>query len=1357
MKRACRIVILVTGLISITYGQNSYLVGWWKFDEGSGTVADDSSGNWHQGVFIGNPNWVTGKTGGGLLFDGIDDYVDTDFTENLMTWTISVWVQSPSAPSEGWASGPVHREQNFQLNWNHPDPSFRGAAALAVGGIWYPASFGSLEANTWYQLAATYDGETLKSYTNGILVTSNEAPSGPPTPEANSLKFGRHAAYAQFFTGTIDGVRIYNRALTEEEISNLGPIHYSGGSGTVSNPFRISTVADWQALIATPTDWDKYFVLMNDINFGGISITPVGTDNMNFTGSFNGNYHVLTNYEINLPDSDYVGLFGIINSGGRVRNLILEGFSVKGKYHVGGLCGHNGGSESYIQNVGLSFFSVTGNYHVGGLCGRNSGMIVGCYVWVGGEVNGDFLSDQIGGLVGLNDGGSIHSCYSVCKVSGNHNVGGLCGTNWFQSTIRQCYSTGKVAGVAECGGLCALNANTIEDCFWDTQTSGINQSDGGIGKTMFEMTTLWTFISTGWDFVGEISNGTQDPWRLCSVGYPRLSWEFAQVGDYACPDGIDLGDLFCLAGRWLADTPDEVGAADGTGDGRVNLEDFVLTADRWGRRVENPLGLEFVPIIDPPFSANICKYETTNTQYCQFLNAALVSGDIQVSTDESKVFGAIGVNGGEDYPIMPYYNLVAGHIKYSDGRFYLSNPSYSDHPVNYVSYFGAMAFCNYYGYRLPHYVEWQAVADYDGTYRYGCGPDINNTLANYQGSYHPNSTTPVGFFGLYGYGLADLAGNVAEWTTTTLGAQQYIICGGAWNQSSSECLVYPQFHRYAEGSSMHDHIGFRACMGPEMMGMVAVPNLFNQSRDQAQVLLIEAGLVEGTVIAEYNNTIAAGSIISQNPQMGVFVPQGSLVNLIVSKGRIQVTVPDVVGITRADAVAAISAAGLVMGTATEEFNSAIANGLVISQYPPGGSSAPWGSGVNLVVSKGILEIEWITIQDPGVSGHEGFSSQMSKYETTNAQYCRFLNSALASGDITIDGNGVVGANGSNTGADFVGSFYYNLAGAGETYNGANNGGAARIHFSNGSFTVDSGFDNHPVTWVSWYGATAFCNYYGYQLPSEWEWQAVADFLGEFTYGCGTSITNSKANCYDSTHPNGTRTVGAFGIYGYGLCDMSGNVWEWTSSCYYSDCRENMRTIRGGSWYNLNTACSVSNRTGSWPYWFSHVIGFRVCRNNVNDAIDPARVSYVIDGSTPAYSGRPDNTGDDLANGIVANANFEDLDWVEWAPDVFSPAMPAYAYLKFDLGSVHNLEQVVVTFLNYPEAGVYTPEKMDLRFSIDKITWTEWTERKGFMGGNSPVNTNAFALDETARYVEIKVHCNGDFASRAIFLSEIAYY
>lgn len=249
-----------------------------------------------------------------------------------------------------------------------------------------------------------------------------------------------------------------------------------------------------------------------------------------------------------------------------------------------------------------------------------------------------------------------------------------------------------------------------------------------------------------------------------------------------------------------------------------------------------------------------------------------------------------------------------------------------------------------------------------------------------------------------------------------------------------------------------------------------------------------------------------------------------------------------------------------------------------------------------------FNIVWVSISDLGVDDtgdgipdHEGFDGQMSKYETTNAQYCQFLNEAYASGDIIVDGSYVKGANGSNPGMDFAGQYYYNLAGEGDGWNGATNGGAARINWTGSTFTVDSGFENHPLTYVSWHGATAFASYYGWRLPTEWEWQAVADFNGSYTYGCGPTINVIVANYNGSIHPDGTTVVGAFGTYGYGLCDLAGNVWEWTDSCYYANCNPDSPTFRGGSWQALDSACTVSYRGVSSGGLMYSSVGFRMCR------------------------------------------------------------------------------------------------------------------------------------------------------------------
>lgn len=306
---------------------------------------------------------------------------------------------------------------------------------------------------------------------------------------------------------------------------------YSGGLGTAEDPYQIGTVADWQELIAVPSDWDKHFILLNDIDFGGMNLKPVGS----FSGVFDGNGHVLRNAVINLPGSDYVGLFGHIGTGGQILHLGVKNVNAVGQNYIGGLCGDNfgtilgcyaTGSINSVDFVGglcgvnydtisdCSFTgSVRGSIEVGGLVGYHySGAISGCYFI--GTVTGDL---GIGGLVGQTILGTISGCYaSGTARSYDEIVGGLCG--WNESgTISDCYATGAVSGTGSCvGGLVGCNsiADTVNGCFWDIQTSGLTTSAGGTGKTTAEMKTPSTFTVAGWDF--------EHTWWMPAEDYPRL-------------------------------------------------------------------------------------------------------------------------------------------------------------------------------------------------------------------------------------------------------------------------------------------------------------------------------------------------------------------------------------------------------------------------------------------------------------------------------------------------------------------------------------------------------------------------------------------------------------------------------------------------------------------------------------------------------------------------------------------------------------------------------------------------------------------------------------------------------------------
>jgi len=380
---------------------------------------------------------------------------------------------------------------------------------------------------------------------------------------------------------------------------------YGGGSGTEAEPYRISAVFDWQELMTTPADWASHFVLTGDLDLDGVLLSPVGSDDNKFIGVLDGNDYVIRNADVNVPLMDYVGLLGCLGTDGQIKNLGMEDTSVIGRYWVGRLVGWNyqgaisncysNGTVSGDENVGglvgenwyatisncYSTGTVSGDENVGGLVGYNclpSGTIINSYST--GSVAGD---RYVGGLVGTN-GGTVSNCYSTGTVSGNYFVGGMVGWN-YQGAISNCYSSGSVVGAgASVGGLVgSKHAGVVSSSFWDVNTSGWPTSAGGTPKTTEEMKTQSTFTSAWWDFIGETANGTEDIWRMCvdGVEYPQLTWEYVQVGDFACPDGVDGRDLKVLCGDWLSIYSQVFYGADANGDKEVTFADFAVLADHW--------------------------------------------------------------------------------------------------------------------------------------------------------------------------------------------------------------------------------------------------------------------------------------------------------------------------------------------------------------------------------------------------------------------------------------------------------------------------------------------------------------------------------------------------------------------------------------------------------------------------------------------------------------------------------------------------------------------------------------------------------------------------------------------------------
>jgi beta-lactam-binding protein with PASTA domain len=137
---------------------------------------------------------------------------------------------------------------------------------------------------------------------------------------------------------------------------------------------------------------------------------------------------------------------------------------------------------------------------------------------------------------------------------------------------------------------------------------------------------------------------------------------------------------------------------------------------------------------------------------------------------------------------------------------------------------------------------------------------------------------------------------------------------------------------------------------------VLVPNVIGLTQAAAATAITGAGLTLGSVTTQNSSTVAAGLVISENPNAGTRVPSKSAVSLVVSSGAAPVAVPNVVGLTQAAATTAITAAGLTLGSVTQQSSATVAAGLVISETPAAGTSVASKSTVSLVVSSGAAPV-----------------------------------------------------------------------------------------------------------------------------------------------------------------------------------------------------------------------------------------------------------------------------------------------------------------------------------------------------------------------------------------------------------------
>ena len=195
------------------------LVAWWKLDEGQGTIAVDWSGHKNDGTLMNGPKWITGYHDAALEFDGSDDYVNLSNTSNWSAGTsarsMSGWAKTDSIAG-GWrwiaAYGSPVTSQAMFIGMNTDDLYGGGYGDdVFVTGFW--------EVDVWHHICLTYDGTTARLYADGIEMAAEAKNWDLVLGRAH---IGRQVNdYVEFWDGLIDDVRIYNKALTPDEIMKV--------------------------------------------------------------------------------------------------------------------------------------------------------------------------------------------------------------------------------------------------------------------------------------------------------------------------------------------------------------------------------------------------------------------------------------------------------------------------------------------------------------------------------------------------------------------------------------------------------------------------------------------------------------------------------------------------------------------------------------------------------------------------------------------------------------------------------------------------------------------------------------------------------------------------------------------------------------------------------------------------------------------------------------------------------------------------------------------------------------------------------------------------------------------------------
>ncbi|MCE1201421.1 MAG: DUF6273 domain-containing protein, partial [Bacteroidia bacterium] len=305
------------------------------------------------------------------------------------------------------------------------------------------------------------------------------------------------------------------------------------GLGTSSNPYLIANFDNLLWLTANPSAWDKHFLQTADIDAlvtsnacfnNGAGWSPIGILGQPFQGTYDGDYHTISNVFIHLPAQSRVGFFGATGFDAHINRLSLINAQVTGGNRTGLMLGELRGTVFQSGATGM----VSGGDFTGGFAGIIESGLPVSQSFANANVS---ATGTAGGFAGYAHA-TISDCYAVgtLNINGNQS-GGFLGAIYGGEAVRS-YSAmnANVISSGWTGGFVAAligPQSVLADNFFDNDIHSPTVSFGATPKTTLDMTMQSTFTNAGWDFSLPIWGMNPD----INNSYPHLSWQDRWAGE----------------------------------------------------------------------------------------------------------------------------------------------------------------------------------------------------------------------------------------------------------------------------------------------------------------------------------------------------------------------------------------------------------------------------------------------------------------------------------------------------------------------------------------------------------------------------------------------------------------------------------------------------------------------------------------------------------------------------------------------------------------------------------------------------------------------------------------------------------